>query len=229
MTVVGIGMLIFIFTFVMPRVVGMFADMKQQLPLITMALLGIVRFFSLFWWLLLLLAGAAVYSGRNYARTAAGKQRIDETVLRAPLVGPLVRMIAVSRFARTLGTLLQNGVPMLTALEIVQSVIGNSVLSDAVKKARENVREGESIADPLRRSGLFPAAVVQMVAVGEKSGDLEKMLIKVADSFDRTVDNRITGLMSLLQPLIILAMAVVVGFVVIAIMLPIIDMSSGMH
>ncbi len=229
MTVVGIGMLIFIFSFVMPRVVGMFAEMKQQLPLITVVLLGLVRFFSTFWWLLLLLAGTAVYYGRRYLRSAEGKERVDQGVLKAPLIGPLVRMIAVSRFARTLGTLLQNGVPMLTALEIVQSVIGNTVLADAVKRARENVREGESIADPLRRSGLFPAAVVQMVSVGEKSGELEKMLLKVADSFDRTVDNRITGLMSLLQPLIILAMAVVVGFVVVAIMLPIIDMSSGIR
>ncbi len=229
MTVVGIGMLIFIFSFVMPRVVGMFAEMKQQLPLITVALLAVVRFFSSFWWLLLVLAGAAVYYGRRYARTPEGKERIDEGILKAPLAGPLIRMIAVSRFARTLGTLLQNGVPMLTALEIVQSVIGNTVLAGAVKRARENVREGESIADPLRRSGLFPPAVVQMVAVGEKSGELEKMLLKVADSFDRTVDNRITGLMSLLQPLIILAMAAVVGFVVVAIMLPIIDMSSGIR
>ncbi len=229
MTVVGIGMLIFIFSFVMPRVVGMFAEMKQQLPLITVVLLGLVRFFSTFWWLLLLLAGTAVYYGRRYLRSAEGKERVDQGVLKAPLIGPLVRMIAVSRFARTLGTLLQNGVPMLTALEIVQSVIGNTVLADAVKRSRENVREGESIADPLRRSGLFPAAVVQMVSVGEKSGELEKMLLKVADSFDRTVDNRITGLMSLLQPLIILAMAVVVGFVVVAIMLPIIDMSSGIR
>ena len=229
MTVVGIGMLIFIFTFVMPRVVGMFTEMKQQLPLITVALLAVVRFFSSFWWLLLVLAGTAVYYGRQYARTPEGKERIDEGLLKAPLAGPLIRMIAVSRFARTLGTLLQNGVPMLTALEIVQSVIGNTVLAGAVKQARENVREGESIADPLRRSGLFPPAVVQMVAVGEKSGELEKMLLKVADSFDRTVDNRIAGLMSLLQPLIILAMAAVVGFVVVAIMLPIIDMSSGIR
>jgi general secretion pathway protein F len=229
MTVVGIGMLFFIFTFVMPRVVGMFADMKQQLPIITVALLAVVHFFSTFWWLLLLLLGAGIYYGRRYIRTAAGKTRLDAALLRAPLFGQLVRMVAVSRFARTLGTLLENGVPALTALEIVQSVIGNTVLAEAVRKARENVREGESIADPLRRSGLFPPVVVQMVAVGEKSGELEKMLLKVSDSFDRTVDNRIAALLSLLQPMIILTMAVVIGFVVVAIMLPIIDMSAGIR
>jgi general secretion pathway protein F len=219
----------FIFTFVMPRVTGMFEDTKQQLPLITLILLGIVKFFSMFWWLLLiLLAGAAYYLSR-YVRTPLGKERLDRFVLRVPVFGPLVKMIAVSRFTRTLGTLLEGGVPTLTALDIVQNVIGNTVLADAVRRARENVREGESIADPLRRSGLFPPVVVQMVAVGEKSGELEKMLLKVSDSFDRMVDVRISRLMALLQPVIIVAMAVVVGFVVIAVMLPILEMSSGLR
>jgi general secretion pathway protein F len=138
-------------------------------------------------------------------------------------------MIAVSRFTRTLGTLLDSGVPTLTALDIVQSVIGNTVLAAAVRKARENVREGESIADPLRRSGLFPPVVVQMVAVGEKSGELEKMLLKVSDSFDRSVESRVTALMSLVEPAIILVMGVVVGFIVIAILLPILQMSAGVR
>jgi general secretion pathway protein F len=138
-------------------------------------------------------------------------------------------MIAVSRFTRTLGTLLQSGVPTLAALDIVRNVIGNSVLANAVQKARENVREGEPIADPLRRSGLFPPVVVQMVAVGEKSGELEKMLLKISDSFDRTVETRLTGLMALLEPVIILAMGLVIGFVVIAIMLPMLEMSSGVR
>jgi general secretion pathway protein F len=229
MTVIGVFTLMFIFTFVMPRVTGMFEDTKQQLPLITLILLGIVKFFSMFWWLLLiLLAGAAYYLSR-YVRTPLGKERLDRFVLRVPVFGPLVKMIAVSRFTRTLGTLLEGGVPTLTALDIVQNVIGNTVLADAVRRARENVREGESIADPLRRSGLFPPVVVQMVAVGEKSGELEKMLLKVSDSFDRMVDVRISRLMALLQPVIIVAMAVVVGFVVIAVMLPILEMSSGLR
>jgi general secretion pathway protein F len=138
-------------------------------------------------------------------------------------------MIAVSRFTRTLGTLLESGVPALTSLDIVQSVIGNTVLAEAVRKARENVREGESIADPLRRSGLFPPVVVQMVAVGEKSGELEKMLLKVSDSFDRSVESRIAALMSLLEPAIILVMGVIIGTIVIAILLPILQMSGGIR
>ncbi len=227
MTVIGIGMLFFIFSFVMPRVVGMFQDMKQQLPLITLLLLGIVRFLSTFWWALILAVAGGVYYFRRYARTQAGRENIDARLLRMPVFGTLIRMIAVSRFTRTLGTLLESGVPTLTALDIVKNVIGNTVLANAIQQARENVREGEPIADPLKRSGLFPPVVVQMVAVGEKSGELEKMLLKISDSFDRTVETRLTGLMALMEPVIILVMGLIIGFVVIAIMLPMLQMSSG--
>jgi general secretion pathway protein F len=229
MTIIGLGMLLFIFSFVMPRIIGMFQDMKQQLPFITLLLLGVVRFLSSFWWVILLALAGGAYYFRRYARTPAGKENIDARLLRLPVFGSLIRMIAVSRFTRTLGTLLQSGVPTLAALDIVRNVIGNSVLANAVQKARENVREGEPIADPLRRSGLFPPVVVQMVAVGEKSGELEKMLLKISDSFDRTVETRLTGLMALLEPVIILAMGLIIGFVVIAIMLPMLEMSSGVH
>ncbi|HUI46540.1 MAG TPA: type II secretion system inner membrane protein GspF [Nitrospirota bacterium] len=229
MTVIGISMLFFIFSFVMPRVVGMFADMKQQLPLITVILLATVRFLSSFWWAILLAIGVAAYYIRRYLSTSAGKETFDARVLKLPVFGTLIRMIAVSRFTRTLGTLLQSGVPTLAALDIVKSVVGNTVLANAIQKARENVREGEPIADPLRRSGLFPPVVVQMVAVGEKSGELEKMLLKISDSFDRTVDTRITGLMALLEPVIILVMGLIIGFIVIAIMLPMLQMSSGVQ
>jgi general secretion pathway protein F len=229
MSIIGLGMLLFIFSFVMPRIIGMFQDMKQQLPFITLMLLAVVRFLSTFWWALLLALAGGAYFIRRYARTQAGKENIDARLLRLPVFGSLIRMIAVSRFTRTLGTLLQSGVPTLAALDIVRNVIGNSVLANAVLKARENVREGEPIADPLRRSGLFPPVVVQMVAVGEKSGELEKMLLKISDSFDRTVETKLTGLMALLEPVIILAMGLVIGFVVIAIMLPMLEMSSGVQ
>jgi len=229
MTIIGVGMLFFIFSFVMPRIVGMFQDMKQQLPFITLLLLAIVKFLSTFWWALLLAAGGGIYYFRRYARTQAGRETIDARVLKLPVFGGLIRMIAVSRFTRTLGTLLQSGVPTLAALDIVKSVVGNTVLANAVQQARENVREGEPIADPLRRSGLFPPVVVQMVAVGEKSGELEKMLLKISDSFDRTVETRLTALMALLEPVIILTMGLIIGFVVIAIMLPMLEMSSGVR
>ncbi len=229
MTIIGVGVLFFLFSFVLPRVVGMFEDMKQQLPFITLVLLGTVKFLSSFWWLILLILGGMGYSLKRYFSTPAGREAMDNRLLKLPVFGTLIRMIAVSRFTRTLGTLLQSGVPALTALDIVQSVIGNTVLAAAVQRARENVREGESIADPLRRSGLFPPVVVQMVSVGEKSGELEKMLLKVSDSFDRTVETRITTLMSLMEPAIILVMGVIVGFIVIAIMLPILEMSSAVR
>ena len=229
MTVIGAGMLFFVFSFVMPRVVGMFEDTKQQLPFITLVLLNVVRFLSSFWWAILLVIAGAAYYLRRYVATPAGKEAVDARLLRMPVFGTLIRMIAVSRFTRTFGTLLQSGVPTLAALDIVKNVIGNSVLANAVQKARENVREGESIADPLRRSGLFPPVVVQMVAVGEKSGELEKMLLKISDSFDRTVETRITGLMALMEPVIILVMGLIIGFIVIAIMLPMLEMSSGIR
>jgi len=229
MTVVGVGVLFFLFSFVLPRVVGMFEDMKQQLPFMTLALLWVVRVVSSAWWAILIAIGGATYYLRRYFATTEGKAWLDARILRVPVFGNLIKMIAVSRFTRTLGTLLQSGVPTLMALDIVKSVVGNTVLADAIHKARENVREGESIADPLRRSGLFPPVVIQMVAVGEKSGELEKMLLKISDSFDRTVETRITALMSLLEPIIILVMGLVVGFIVIAIMLPILQMSSGVR
>ncbi len=229
MTVIGVGVLFFLFAFVMPRVVGMFEDMRQQLPFITLALLWVVNVVSTFWWAILIVLGIAAYYLNKYFSTPAGKAWFDAKVLQLPVFGSLIRMIAVSRFTRTLGTLLESGVPALTALDIVRSVVGNTVLADAVYKARENVREGEPIADPLRRSGLFPPVVVQMVAVGEKSGELEKMLLKISDSFDRTVETRITALMSLLEPVIILVMGLIIGFIVVAILLPILQMSSGVR
>ena len=229
MTVIGVGVLFFLFSFVLPRVVGMFEDMRQQLPFITLALLAVVHVLSRFWWLILIALGGAGWYLQRHFSTPAGREKLDGWLLRMPVFGTLIRMIAVSRFTRTLGTLLQSGVPTLTALDIVQNVIGNRVLAEAVRKARENVREGESIAEPLRRSGLFPPVVVQMVSVGEKSGELEKMLLKVSDSFDRTVESRIAGLMSLVEPAIILLMGLVVGLIVIAILLPIMQMSSAVR
>jgi len=229
MTVIGAGMLFFVFSFVMPRVVGMFENTKQQLPFVTLMLLYIVRIVSSYWWAILLVIGGAGYYFQRYISTPAGRESFDARLLRLPVFGPLIRMIAVSRFTRTLGTLLQSGVPALAALDIVKSVVGNTVLANAVQKARENVREGEPIADPLRRSGLFPPVVVQMVSVGEKSGELEKMLLKISDSFDRTVETRLTALMALLEPVIILVMGLIIGFIVIAIMLPMLEMSSGVR
>lgn len=229
MTLIGIGVLFFLFSFVLPRVTGLFEDSRQQLPFITLALLAVVSFVSRFWWLIVLALAGAGYYGQRYLRTPAGREKLDAWALKLPVFGTLIRMIAVSRFTRTLGTLLQSGVPTLTALDIVQNVVGNTVLAEAVRKARENVREGESIADPLRRSGLFPPVVVQMVAVGEKSGELEKMLMKVSDSFDRSVETRVQALMSLVEPAIILVMGLVVGFIVIAILLPILQMSAGVR
>lgn len=229
MTIIGVGVLFFLFSFVLPRVVAMFEDMKQQLPFITLLLLRLVGVIQGFWWLILGLVAGAAYYLKRYFSTPHGRERLDSMLLRLPVFGSVIRMIAVSRFTRTLGTLLQGGVHPLTALDIVKNIVGNTVLASAIQKARDNVREGESITEPLRRSGLFPPVVVQMVSVGEKSGELEKMLLKVSDSFDRSVESRITALLSLMEPVIILVMGVIVGFIVIAILLPILEMSAGVR
>jgi general secretion pathway protein F len=229
MTVIGMVMLIVILTYVMPKVIWIFKDMKQQLPFPTLVLMGTVNILTSYWWLILLALAAGGYYLQRYFNTPEGKGRLDAWLLDLPVLGSLLRMIAVSRFTRTLGTLLEGGVPALAALDIVQSVIGNTVLAETVRKARESVREGESIAEPLRRSGLFPPVVVQMISVGEKSGELEKTLLKVSDSSDRMVDMRITTFLSLLEPIIILVMALVIAVMIVAILLPIIQMSSGMR
>ncbi|HZR47290.1 MAG TPA: type II secretion system F family protein, partial [Candidatus Manganitrophaceae bacterium] len=155
-----------------------------------------------------------------------GREQFDRGILKAPLVGRVAKMVAISRFTRTLATLLGSGVPLLTALEIVQQVVGNKVLEEAIQEARGNIREGERIADPLRRSGLFPPLVTHMIAIGEKSGELEGMLQKVSESYDNEVETAVTGLTSLLAPLMILGMGLIVLFIVLAILLPIFEVSQ---
>ena len=160
MTVIGVGVLFFMFSFVLPRVVGMFEDMKQQLPFMTIALLLVVKFLSTLWWAILIVLGGSGYYLQRYFSTPTGKAWLDARLLRFPVFGNLIKMIAVSRFTRTLGTLLQSGVPTLMALDIVKSVVGNTVLADAIHMARETVREGDSIADPLGKP--LPASITTM-------------------------------------------------------------------
>ena len=173
--------------------------------------------------------GAGVLGGMMYRRhiqTPRGREQYDRLLLRIPLAGRVAKMVAISRFTRTLATLLASGVPLLTALEIVQQVVGNKVLEEAIQGARGNIREGQSIADPLKRSGLFPPLVTHMIAIGEKSGELEGMLQKVSEAYDNEVETVVTGMTSLLAPLMILGMGGVVLFIVLAILLPIFEVSQ---
>lgn len=226
MMVVSTLILIFLITFVVPKVTAIFTDMKQALPLPTVILLGLSNFLRSYGWLLLIGLGTAAYYIRRHVKTPKGREQFDRSILKAPLVGRVAKMVAISRFTRTLATLLGSGVPLLTALEIVQQVVGNKVLEEAIQEARANIREGERIADPLRRSGLFPPLVTHMIAIGERSGELEGMLQKVSESYDNEVETAVTGLTSLLAPLMILGMGLIVLFIVLAILLPIFEVSQ---
>lgn len=226
MLIVSGAILIFLISFVVPKVTAIFADLNQALPLPTVILLALSDFLRGYGWLLM---GAGVLGGMIYRRhiqTPRGREQYDRLLLRIPLAGRVAKMVAISRFTRTLATLLASGVPLLTALEIVQQVVGNKVLEEAIQGARGNIREGQSIADPLKRSGLFPPLVTHMIAIGEKSGELEGMLQKVSEAYDNEVETVVTGMTSLLAPLMILGMGGVVLFIVLAILLPIFEVSQ---
>ena len=226
MTIFLVGMLSVIFIFVVPKMTAIFESAEMELPWYTQTTIAVSGIFVDYWWLVGLLGFGAYLTFRAWKNTPAGARQWDRIVLKIPLVGKLARMIAVSRFSRTLSTLLSGGVAMLNAMDIVKNVVGNSVLADAIEEARDNIREGESIAAPLKRSGQFFPIVIHMIAIGEKTGELEVMLTQVSNSFDFQVDTEIEGLTSALGPLLIVVMGALVGSVVFSIMVPIFEMSN---
>jgi general secretion pathway protein F len=226
MMIIGSIVLGVLFTFVIPKVTKIFEDTKATLPWMTRALIAFTSIVTQFWWALLILAGGAVYAFVRWKRTPAGKARWHRTVLRMPVFGRLVRTIAIGRFARTLSTLLKSGVPLLTSMDIVKNVVGNVRLSEVIEQARDAIREGESIAAPLKRSGEFPPLVHHMVAVGERSGALEEMLSNVADAYDDQVETTVTALTSLLEPVMILLMGGTVAFIVFSVLMPILQINT---
>ena len=205
---------------------AIFDSFDAALPLITRVVLSISDGIQSFWWLLLILAGRAAFSLYRYVRTPKGRRVWHQLQLTVPLFGKVNRLVAVSRFCRTLSTLLDSGVPILTAVGIVKTVVGNDVLAEAIENAGKNIREGQSIAGPLKSSGQFPPIVTHMIAIGEKTGELEAMLSKVADSYDTQVDNILGALTSLLEPLMILVMGGVVTVVALSILLPMLNLTS---
>ncbi len=225
MLVLGSGILFFLVSYVVPKVTRIFQETQQQLPALTRALIGVSSFASRWWWVLLLLVMGAALGVRAYARTPNGRERLDAWVLRLPYVGRLVQKLALARFARTLSTLLASGIGLLPALDIVRAIVENRVIARAIENARDAIREGQSIAPPLRDSGVFPPLVVHMVAVGEKSGQLEEMLGKAADAYDNEVENAVGALTTILEPLMIVFMGIVVLFIVLAILMPIFELN----
>jgi len=225
MLIVGVGVVVFLMAYVIPRVTQIFVDMKQQLPLPTTILIGVSELFQKYWPLAILAMVGCFFAVRYYVKTDAGRRRYDRMLLKLPVVGSIVEKVAMARITRTLGTLLKNGVPLLSAMEIVRSLVSNVVLRQALEEARQEISEGASITAPLARGGVFPPSVIQMISVGEQSGNLEGMLFKVAETFDSEVETSVTTFTSLLGPFMILFLAFFVGFVVLAVLLPIFEMS----
>ena len=195
--------------------------MNADLPWNTRFLIWASDFMSGYWWLILLGGIGFYFLWRKYRASESGRRTTDTILLRLPVVGDLVRKVAIARFTRTLATLLSSGVQVLQALDIVRSLLGNVVLERVLTEARDNIREGEGIAPALKRSGEFPPLVTHMISVGERSGQLEQMLGDVADTYDRETDTSIQRFTGLLEPLMIVVMGVAVGFVVFSIMRPI--------
>ncbi len=226
MVVVGTIIFVVLMLKVVPTITGMFNDTKQALPTPTVILIAASDFLQAHGFKLLVgVLGSAILLQR-YIATKAGRERKDAFLLKAPLFGMLNRMICVSRFARTLGTLLSSGVPMLTALEITRNVVSNATFERVVEAATEQVREGRPLAYTLKQSGEFPPIVVHMVGVGEKTGELEQMLLNVAEGYEQQVEMKLGQVTTALEPLMLVGMAGAVGFIVMAILLPILDMQN---
>jgi general secretion pathway protein F len=226
MLVVGVAIVAILFIVVIPKVTTIFADMNVTLPWTTQILITSSTFARDYWYLMLAGVPLLVWAARRWVKTAPGRAWWDRTKLNAPIFGELVRMLSLARFAKTLGTLLSSGVPLLTALDIVKNIVNNSVLSKVIEDARDAIREGESIAAPLKRSGQFPPLVHHMIAIGEKSGQLEEMLQNIARSYDAQVEIRVSALTSLLEPIMIVGMGVGVAFIVFSILMPIMQLNT---
>ncbi len=226
MTVVGISLVIFLLVLVVPKVTAIFEDVDATLPMPTRILIAVSDILSNYWYLLVLGVPLAIYGIKRYLATPAGRAWWDRKSLTLPIFGKLSRLVIIARFSRTLATLLSSGVPLLPALEIVRTIVTNTHLRRVIEQTRDNVREGQSIADPLKRSGEFPPLVTHMIAIGEKTGDLERMLERIADAYDTQVDNAVSALTSLLEPIMILVMAGVVSFIVMSILLPIMQLNK---
>jgi type IV pilus assembly protein PilC len=215
--------------FVIPVFQEMFASVNLELPLPTRVVIGMSAFLVGYWYLILAGIAAAIFGVRRYYATVNGRKQIDAMLLNSPVLGDLLRKSAVSRFTRTLGTLISSGVSILEGLEITAKTAGNMVIHDAVMASRQSIAGGETIAAPLEKSKVFPPMVISMIAVGEQTGGLDEMLSKIADFYDEEVDVAVSALLSLMEPVMIVILGVVVGGMVVAMYLPIFDMMNAVQ
>jgi general secretion pathway protein F len=226
MLIVGVTVLFFLITFVVPKITAVFASMKQALPWPTVLLMSVSRICAEYWPVFLGATIGGWWLARRFVRTDKGRIAADRMLLRLPLFGEVTRMVSISRLSSTLSTMLASGVQLLDALDVSKRVMNNRILEEAVESARQNIREGETIADPLKRSGEFPSLVTHMIAVGERSGEMEDMLRRISQIYDGEVERVVTRLTSLLEPVMILLMGVIVFFIVVSILLPIFEMGQ---
>jgi general secretion pathway protein F len=226
MMVLGSGIMTLLMIVVVPKITSIFEDQAKTLPWNTSLLIFISDTLGSFWWLLAILGGLTYWGYKRWTSKPAGRRKVDTFKLNLPLLGPLTRYVAVARFARTLATMLAAGVPVLNALDIVKRVLNNVVLEKVVEEGRDAIREGESIAATLKKSGQFPSMMVHMVNVGERSGQLETMLENVAIAYEREVDGKVARLTTVLSPALIVGMAVAVAFIVFSVLQPILEMQD---
>lgn len=227
MLVVTIGLLFFLFIFVIPKMMTVFeSNPDLKLPWYSLMVINISGVMVDYWYVMLLAGFLSWTSFKLWKKSPAGSAQWDAISLKLPIFGQTTRMVAIARFTRTLGTLLTGGVPMLQALQIVRNVVENDVIARAIDDARGNISEGESIAVPLKKSGQFPPIVVHMVTIGEKTGELENMLVQVADAYDFQVKNKIEAMTGLMGPVVLVVMGLVVGIIVMAIMVPMFEMTN---
>jgi len=226
MTVAAIAITVLL-VFVIPTFQSMFASANIPLPLPTRIVIGASKFLKGYWYLVGGAIAGLVFSVKRFYATPNGKLTIDRLMLKAPVLGDVLRKSAVSRFTRTLGTLISSGVSILDGLEITAKTSGNRVIQDAIMESRASIAGGETIAAPLKKSEVFPPMVISMIAVGEQTGGLDEMLTKIADFYDEEVDAAVSGLLSLMEPVMIVFLGVVVGGMVVAMYLPIFDMVNA--
>ena len=224
--IVAMGATLFMLMFIIPTFAQMFTDFGGELPTPTKIVMGMSDFLRVNWWLLLIFAVGSFIGIRQYYTTENGRRRIDRILLKMPILGVVIRKGAVARFTRTLGTLIASGVPILNGLEITARTAGNKVVEDAVMVTRTSISEGNTIAEPLKASGVFPPMVVQMIGVGEQTGALDEMLEKVADFYDDEVDSAVSALTSIIEPVMIVVMGTIVGGMLIAMYLPMFKLIS---
>ncbi|HKX11601.1 MAG TPA: type II secretion system inner membrane protein GspF [bacterium] len=226
MGVVGVALMGFLLVFVVPKIVKIFEDTKAVLPLPTRILVGVSGFVQNYWYLVILAGIGLYYAFKKYKAKPKGRRVLDKMSLRMPIFGEMFRMIAVSRFCRTLSTLMAAGVQLMPSLDIVKGIVDNMILSEVIEETRNSVKEGESIAEPLKRSGQFPPLVTHMISIGEKTGELETMLEKVANTYDDQVNTKVSTLTTLLEPLMIVVMGGIVAAIVLSILLPILKLNQ---